>query len=53
MGIYSDWVVRNPGQSDKQVVNVEGLLKTLDRLLEMNIAITGTWYVPTPPLPPS
>ena len=32
MGIYSDWVARNPGQSEKQVVNVEFVLKKLDDL---------------------
>jgi hypothetical protein len=32
MGMYSDWVARNPGKSDKQAVNVEFVLKILDKL---------------------
>jgi hypothetical protein len=30
MGMYSDWVARNPGKSDKQAVNVEFVLKEID-----------------------
>ena len=30
--MYSDWVARNPGQNEKQVVNIEFVLKKLDDL---------------------
>jgi hypothetical protein len=32
MGIHSDWVARNPGKSDQQIVNVEFVLKMLDKI---------------------
>ena len=34
MGMYSDWVARNPGGNDKQIVNIEWVLKMLDKLGE-------------------
>jgi hypothetical protein len=32
MGIYSDWIERNPEANNKQAVNVEFVLKMLDRV---------------------
>jgi hypothetical protein len=34
MGMYSDWIARNPGKSDKQAVNVEFVLKEIDISLQ-------------------
>ena len=33
MGMYSDWVARNPGQNVRQIVNIEWMLKQLDKLI--------------------
>ena len=47
--MYSDWVARNPGKSDKQVVNVEWVLKVLDKL----IPPVGSIYMSTSAVNPS
>jgi hypothetical protein len=45
MGIYSDWVVRNPEASDKQAVNVEFVLKMLDKVCLFPV---GSYYTQYP-----
>jgi uncharacterized protein YdeI (BOF family) len=42
--MYSDWVERNPRQSDKQAVNVEFVLKMLDKIMDM-IHPIGSYYI--------
>ena len=34
MGMYSDWVERNPDTNDKSMVNVEWVLKKLDECVD-------------------
>jgi hypothetical protein len=65
MGMYSDWVVRNPEASDKQAVNVEFVLREIDMFNNFVISKSGDTinsgtftfngaakvYVETPPLP--
>jgi hypothetical protein len=65
MGMYSDWIVRNPGSSDKQAVNIEFVLREIDMFNNFvvkksgDIVTSGTFtfngtakiYVETPPFP--
>jgi hypothetical protein len=41
MGMYSDWIARNPGSSDKQAVNVEFVLREIDMFNNFVISKSG------------
>ena len=37
MGLYDNWLANNPGQSDKQISNVEFVLKTIDNTFGVSL----------------